>query len=179
MFFDVNESRKRTLGMRDKQILYRNAKKRCENPACGKQIDFDEMQVGHKTAYSRGRATTLKNSACLCYRCNKLQGTDSWAIFLKKQNVVDPKTAQKQSMKQALQALNVTQLKSLATRHKVKVQGRLEETFMGSRRLAPTEAQYVTKLSPVVSQSDLKSLPKQAAPKAKPKKRKTSDDLWW
>jgi len=69
---------KRSLGIRDRQILYRNAKGRCQNPACNKKIEFDEMQVGHKTAWSRGGSTTLRNSVCLCYRCNKLQGTDSW-----------------------------------------------------------------------------------------------------
>lgn len=42
------------------------------------------MQVGHKTAYSKGGATTLANSACLCYRCNKLQGTGSLATLKKK-----------------------------------------------------------------------------------------------
>jgi len=52
-----------------------------------KKIEFDEMQVGHKTAYSRGGGTTLRNSVCLCYRCNKLQGTDSWERFLKKQGI--------------------------------------------------------------------------------------------
>jgi 5-methylcytosine-specific restriction endonuclease McrA len=73
---------KRTLGTRDKQILYRRAKGKCE--ACGKKIDYDEMQVGHKRAYSKGGATTLANSACLCYRCNKLQGTGSLATLKKK-----------------------------------------------------------------------------------------------
>jgi hypothetical protein len=79
VFWDDDKDTKRTLGIRDKQILYRNAKGRCQNPACNKKIDFDEMQVGHKTAWSRGGRTTLKNSVCLCYRCNKLQGTDSCA----------------------------------------------------------------------------------------------------
>jgi hypothetical protein len=53
------------------------------------------MQVGHKTAWSRSRSTTLRNSVCLCYRCNKLQGTDSWAVFMKKQGVKDQKARMK------------------------------------------------------------------------------------
>ncbi len=92
LFFDSEFDPKRTLSIRDKQTLYRNAKGRCENPACGKEIDYDEMQVGHKTAWSRGVRTTFINSICLCYRCSKLQGTDSWATFLNKKNVADPKT---------------------------------------------------------------------------------------
>lgn len=73
---------KRTLGIRDRQILYHRAKGRCEG--CGKKIDFSEMQVGHNRAYSKGGATTLANSACLCYRCNKLQGTGSLETLKKK-----------------------------------------------------------------------------------------------
>ena len=42
------------------------------------------MQVGHGRAYSKGGATTLANSACLCYRCNKLQGTGSLETLKKK-----------------------------------------------------------------------------------------------
>ena len=75
-------SKKRTLGIRDKQILLERAGYKCE--ACGKEIKFAEMQVGHKTAASKGGKATLENCVCLCYKCNKLQGTDSWETFLKK-----------------------------------------------------------------------------------------------
>lgn len=73
---------KRTLGIRDKQILYRRAKGKCE--ACRRKIDFDEMHAGHKNAASKGGSATLRNSVCICARCNKLQGTDSWATFMRK-----------------------------------------------------------------------------------------------
>jgi hypothetical protein len=49
---DDDKDRKRTLGIRGKKILYRKAKGKCQNPACNKKIDFDEMQVGHKIAHS-------------------------------------------------------------------------------------------------------------------------------
>jgi 5-methylcytosine-specific restriction endonuclease McrA len=129
-FFDDCEPR-RTLGIRDKQILYRRANKRCENPACGRKIEFDEMQVGHKTAWSKGGGTTLKNSVCLCYRCNKLQGTDSWATFLKKQGVEDPKL----KLKKSLQTLDVKQLKALAEKHHLKIKGKVFEDFTAPDRL--------------------------------------------
>ncbi len=138
MFFDEGRG-KRTLGIRDKQILYRRANKKCENPSCGRVIDFDEMQTGHMRAWSKGGATTLTNSKCLCYRCNKLQGTDSWAVFLKKQGTVDPKATMKKSVKVSLEALTVKQLKALADRYKIKVLGRIEEGFFESHRLAPTK----------------------------------------
>jgi len=76
------ERKKRTLSLRDRQILYERAGGRCE--ACGRKISFAEMQVGHKKAYSKGGATTLTNAVCLCYRCNKLQGTDSFETLKKK-----------------------------------------------------------------------------------------------
>ncbi|MCX6775751.1 MAG: HNH endonuclease signature motif containing protein [Candidatus Micrarchaeota archaeon] len=82
--FGGSESKgsKRTLGIRDKQILYRRARGRCE--ACGRKIEFDEMESGHKNPASKGGTATLRNSVCICARCNKLQGTDSWATFMRK-----------------------------------------------------------------------------------------------
>lgn len=121
MFYE-DDYRPRTLGIRDKQILYRNANGRCQNPGCKKKIDFDEMEVGHKTAYSRGGSTTFKNSVCLCHRCNKLQGTDSWTKFLKKQGLTieeDPK----KKVKRYLEQLNVQELKQIATKRRVIVRG--------------------------------------------------------
>jgi len=166
IFFDDGYDSKRSLGIRDKQILYRNAGGRCENPACGKKIDFDEMQVGHKTAWSRGGRTTIKNSVCLCYRCNKLMGTDSWATFLKKQNIVDPKT----TLKKSLQALTIKQLKYLADKHTIKVKGRVVENFFDSYRKAPTKSQYVNKLIGLVTEKELTDLPKDVPAKTRRKK---------
>lgn len=84
LFDDDTRDTRRTLSQRDKEILYRNANFRCQN--CGSHIEFDEMEIGHKTAWARGGRTTFKNSVCLCHRCNRLQGTDSWETFQKKQN---------------------------------------------------------------------------------------------
>ncbi len=162
MFFFGDDSRpKRTLGIRDKQILYRNANRRCENPNCSRKIEFDEMQVGHKTAWSKGGRTTLKNSVCLCYRCNKLQGTDSWATFLKKQGIEDPKIR----MKKSLETLNMKQLKSLADKHNIKVKGQIVEGFFDSYRKAPTKRQYIKKLTGEVTEKELSSLSKETIKK--------------
>ncbi len=132
---------------------------RCQNPTCGKEIQFDEMQVGHKTAWSRGGPSTLKNSVCLCYRCNKLQGTDSWAVFMKKQGVVvvDPKD----KIRQSLKALTVPQLKSLAAKYNVKVAPQVIEKLFTTERRAPTKQQYVNKLVRVVSTDDLSGVREQ------------------
>lgn len=188
--------RKRTLGIRDKQILWRRDGKKCGNPACGKKVDFDEMQVGHKRAHSRGGSATMTNTITLCYRCNKLQGTDSWPVFLKKQGVVDKKAAATQTVKTKLQSFTSTQLKALAVKHGVKVTGSMVDDWFESKRKAPTKAQYVTKLSKVLKPSEIrvpakstsktstaakgKVTVKKAKKKTAPKKRKSrkDDDSW-
>ena len=77
-------TKRRGLGIKDKQILYDTNKGRCQ--CCKKKIDYSEMQVGHKIAVAKGnkKSLTLRGSLCLCYRCNKLMGTDNWNIFKKK-----------------------------------------------------------------------------------------------
>ena len=100
--FEDEPKRKRTLGIRDKQILHLRANEKCENPGCpdkGKRLRFSAMHVGHKKAYSKGGSTKLNNLVSLCAECNKLQGTDSWAVFLKKQNVVEPAKEKKKRSK--------------------------------------------------------------------------------
>jgi len=171
---DDNDS-KRSLGIRDKKILYRNANGKCQNPKCGKDIEFDEMQIGHKTAWSKGGRTTFKNSVCLCYRCNNLQGTDSWATFLKKQGIEDKTT----TMKRTLENLSINQLKSLAEKHHIKVKGSVVAGFgfEDSHRNAPTKKNYISKLKGIVSQEEIDSLPKEVVVKKKRKKR--SSDSWW
>jgi len=159
--YDDERDYRRTLGVRDRQILYRNAKGICQNPGCGRKIDYDEMEIGHKTAWSRGGSTTFKNSLCLCHRCNKLQGTDSWIVFMKKQDIETPEMKAlhaKTQVKQKLADLTLPQLKLLAAKDKVKPSGYIEEGLFTSRRLAPTKADYVKKLAGVVSDADIRSL---------------------
>src|SRR2546422_4821126 len=99
-----DEPARRSLGIREKQILYDRSSHKCEN--CKRDIEFSDMQVGHKTAYSRGGGTTLRNSVALCYGCNKKQGTDSWEVFQRKQG----KTVAVDEAREALSALTVPQL---------------------------------------------------------------------
>ena len=166
--FDDERSSKRTLGERDKKILYRKANKRCENPACNKEIEYDEMQAGHKIAWAKGGRATLKNTVCLCWSCNNKQGTDSWATFLKKQGVKDKTSSQKE----ALDTLSISQLKSLAAKHYIKVKGARGGggLFEDDTRKAPSKKQYISKLKGVVSEEEISSL-RNTAPQPK-KKRK-------
>jgi HNH endonuclease len=160
MFFmgsNNGRSQKRSLGERERKILYRNAKDRCENPACNKKIRYDEMQVGHKTAWSKGGATTLKNSVCLCWACNNLQGNDSWPVFLKKQNIqVEDPNAEKKEVKKILTAKTLIELKELAKVHGYKVSGEVIEGFFDSHTKAPNKTQYINVLSKKLKLADLK-----------------------
>ena len=179
---DDGRDYRRTLGARDKQILWRNAKGRCQNPGCNRKMDFIDMEVGHKTAWSKRGSTTLGNSVCLCHTCNKLQGTDSWVTFLKKQGIEDPKAKEIKSVKQSLEALTLSQLKLLAREHHVEVRGEIEEDWFTSRAIAPSKSKYVSKLSKVLTKEELTSVPKEA-PKTvrkavKKKTRTKSKDSW-
>ena len=129
------------------------------------------MQVGHKTAWSKGGSTNLRNSICLCYRCNKLQGTDSWATFLKKQGVKDKSKV----LKEKLGNLTVSQLKVLAKKHNIKVKGKIEDDGWDTYRKAPTKKQYVSKLCEVVTEKEINSLPKEVK---KRKKKRKSNSFW-
>jgi hypothetical protein len=166
---------KRTLSNKGRQELYKRAQGRCENPACHRKIKIDIMAVGHKKAWSKGGRTIFSNLVCLCLDCNKRQGTDSWAVFLRKQGVEDPKN----KLKKKLKSLTLVQLKALAQKHKIKVSGTLVENLFNSYRKAPTKAQYVNKLAKVVTEKELSSLPKETLKPTKRKKRRKSDNFWW
>jgi hypothetical protein len=180
MIFDLGNERdsKRSLTPKERQFLYENAKGRCANPACNKKITFFEMQAGHKKAHSKNGRTTLKNSVCLCYKCNHDQGNDSWEVFLKKINVQTPEMKAQQAkaqIKQKLTDLKLPQLKLLAAKHKIKVLGTVEDDGWSTRRLAPTKADYIKKLAGVVTDADIRSLPKPDSKPIKKKTRKKSD----
>jgi hypothetical protein len=176
--FDEERDSKRTLGIRDRQILWERAKHRCDNPMCprrNRELDFVEMMPGHKKAWANGGRTTLSNSVCLCFRCNKLQGTDSWEVFLKKQGYVDPKI----KIKEILNSFTLPQIKLLAAKHNIRLSSRTIDGGLleGTHTVAPTKSQYIAKLVNVVTETELKSPPK---PISKPKKKiQKKSDSWW
>jgi len=162
------EPRKRTLSSRDRQILWERAGHKCE--ACDQPITFIEMQVGHKTAYSKGGGITLRNNACLCYKCNKLQGTDSWSKFLKKLG----KTRPSDEAKTILKTLTVPQLKELAKMYHISVRGKKVEGFFEDTIRPPTKAQYISAIAKKVSPQDISSSIKDIPTPVKRKKKKRS-----
>ena len=152
---------KRTLGIREREILWRRAGKKCEG--CGKKIYSSEIEVGHKRAHSKGGRATLENCVCLCQNCNKLQWTDGWTTFLKKME----NQPESSKTKEILKGLSMEKLKLLAQKHNIKVKSRAEG-FLESCRKPPSKAQYVNALAKVVSEKEIES-------KKRRKKRNTSD----
>ncbi len=174
------ESSKRSLTIREKKILYTRANGKCE--LCGEPISFLEMQVGHKRAASRGGSATLRNTVALCFKCNNLQGTDSWERIHKKLDKETPEM----KMKDILNGLTVRQLAFLAKSRGVKVKGRYEEEggILGENYyLAPSKRMYVNRLL-----EKLKGTPEETIhteltkmPKAAKKRRRSNndDDDWF
>jgi hypothetical protein len=162
------------LGIRDKLILYRNAEKKCQN--CGNPLEFDEMQVGHKKAASRGGRATLINCVCLCYGCNHRQGTDDWNTFQKKQG----RHVEGIEIKNKLNGLNIRELKFLAKKHNIKVTGTIEEDFFSTSRKAPSKKRYITKLAKIVSENEIDTVLKEMPPPPQKKRiRKKSSGWSW
>src|SRR3989338_8014792 len=86
---------KRSLGTRDKQIVYKRDKYRCQ--ACGKKVEMGDENIGHRLAWSKGHRTTVANSVLLCYGCNRRQGTDSLITLKKKLGKYVPKEKKSRS----------------------------------------------------------------------------------
>ncbi|MBU1197476.1 HNH endonuclease [Candidatus Micrarchaeota archaeon] len=80
---DPRRDNKRTLPTNQKQIVWAQQGKRCQN--CRKRLDYPAAQFGHKRAWSTGGKTTIKNTVVLCYQCNKNMGRKSWAEFQRMQ----------------------------------------------------------------------------------------------
>jgi hypothetical protein len=171
--WDDDTPTKRTLGIRDKQILFLNADKKCQN--CGKTLEFHEMQVGHKKAASKGGKANLKNCVCLCYPCNKLQGTDNWNAFQKKQG----KTIEGAEIKNKLDVLSVRELKFIAQKYNIKVKGKIEEDGWDVTRKPPSKKQYVNKLSKILSDNEIDSALKEIPPPPQKKKKRKSSGWSW
>lgn len=133
------------------------------------------MEVGHNKAWSKGGSTTLKNTLCICCRCNKLQRTDTAIQIRKKLGIKD----EGEETREALKQLSINQLKFLAKKHNVKVKGHVEGDLFGESNVAPSKNKYVNKLAKVVSKNDvgsnLKDIPK---PVKRKKARRSSDSIF-
>lgn len=103
-----------------------------------------------------------------------MQGTDTWATFLKKQGIKD-ETAKG---KEKLGSLNISQLKALAKKYNIKVKGGIEENLFGTYRKPPTKKRYIKKLAGIVSEREIEVMSQEAPRIIKKKRKRTSDDLF-
>ncbi len=118
-------------------------------------IHITSFDLGHNQAKNKGGGDNISNLRPICRTCNTSMGTQSIETF-KAKHFGKPK----ENLKPLLQTLNIKQLKFLATKHNVKVTGKLEENLFSSTRKAPTKSQYVTKLSKIVTDKEIRSVPK-------------------
>jgi hypothetical protein len=132
------------------------------------------MQIGHKTAFARGGSTTMRNSVVLCYKHNKLQGTDSWPVFLKKMG----KTLPGNEKKQELKGLPLRTLQFLAKKWGIVVKGTIEEGLFETIRSPPSKSKYIAALTKAAGgkdiDSDISTMPARA-----PRKQYKPRDSWW
>lgn len=92
---------------------------------------------------------------------------------MRKQGVEDPKS----KLKNSLETLSISQLKSLADKHHIKVKGTVVDDMFDSYRKAPTKKQYISKLAGIITEKELSSIPKETPKKVKRRPRR--DDSWW
>ena len=143
--------RRRVLRENDRKFLYIRAGGKCE--MCLKNIGYLEMEAGHKTAYSKGGLSTLKNSWCICGPCNRIQGTKSHKTVLKKLGRSIPED----EVALQLNILTIKQLKKLARYHGIKVRGTVSSGwFEEDEYKPPTKRRIVNKLKKKLTVENIK-----------------------
>ncbi|HXV46894.1 MAG TPA: HNH endonuclease [Nitrososphaera sp.] len=171
--FSDDEAVRRTFSKLDRQRLLERAGRKCEN--CGVPLDSGDMEVGHKTAWSRGGTTTFRNSWCLCHSCNRKQGTDSKSTFQRKLGKESPSA----KTKNGLNSLSMGQLRYLAKKHGVNVKGRIADDWgFDTYRKSPNKKQYINAPSRVVSSREIAAA-KTAKPVAKRRRKRSSSWSFW
>jgi hypothetical protein len=139
---ESRDSRRRFTDTQKKQILYQQDNK-CA--VCHKKLDPRTVEFDHVKEWSATGETIVKNGAALHPDCHRLK---TFNHVLKKTD--KSKTEDKLATRQELNALTITQLKSLALKHKIKVTGRTYEDMWERRKLPPTKTQYINKLLGIV-----------------------------
>lgn len=133
---------------------------------CKKTIHVTDFDCGHNKAVARNGNNNISNLRPICRTCNLSMRTTSIETF-KARHFDKPKM----SLKPALNALMISQLKALAVKHGITVKGSLVESIFDSHIEPPTKRQYVDKLAKVVTAREIKMVPK---PVVKRKRRKTT-----
>ena len=115
---------------------------------CHRKADPFDWELGHNKARSRGGKLTIKNTYVVHSSCNRSQQ----ALSLKsvRRAIGAPETEQDR-VKRLLSCMSMTQLKSLAKRHGIRLKTKVKERMFHREVKRPSKLQYVNALSKVMS----------------------------
>jgi len=129
-----------------RQAVWKRDQGRCR--VCGHRVDPNDWALGHNRARSKGGKLTFKNTYVVHPLCNRSQRT----LTLKETRrlIGSPETDQ-EKVRRLLNSLTVDQLKNLATKHGIRLRGKVVDSFLWRETLPPSKRQYVNALTKVVS----------------------------
>ncbi|MEE0726701.1 MAG: HNH endonuclease signature motif containing protein, partial [Clostridium saudiense] len=66
------KEKRKSIPVETRKIIYKQSGGRCA--ICGKQIDFNEMELDHINPVSLGGNSNQSNLQCCCVSCNRMKG---------------------------------------------------------------------------------------------------------
>ena len=66
------KEKRKSIPVETRKIIYKQSGGRCA--ICGKQIDFNEMELDHINPVSLGGNSSQSNLQCCCVSCNRMKG---------------------------------------------------------------------------------------------------------
>jgi hypothetical protein len=156
-FFDNSKSQKKKIPKAVKDMVWYKyigadkAEGKCY--VCGRTIHITDFDLGHNKAKAKGGGDSIANLRPICRTCNTSMQTTSIETF-KARHFDKPKVNHKQD----LENLTVKELKFLANKHHIRVNGHIVESFFESHAVPPTRGQYINKLAKIVTAKELTTI---------------------
>lgn len=121
---------------------------------CHNKLDLRVVEYHHIKAWSANGQTVIRNGAALCPNCHALKS------HKQRLKSVETKSTRPQPVSpSSLGELGLTQLRSLAQKHHIKVTGTKRwNLWDGDYTDPPTKRQYVAKLKGIVTTADINAL---------------------